>query len=52
MNEERLVHIESDVRRAKVEVFWGETFIIIGVLLSSWQTYVFAVIAWVLITVF
>lgn len=52
MSEERLVNIEADVRRAKTEVFWGETFIIIGFLLSSWQTYVFAAAVWILIAVF
>ncbi|KKS31640.1 MAG: hypothetical protein UV00_C0002G0029 [candidate division WWE3 bacterium GW2011_GWF1_42_14] len=52
MDETRWARYEAEARRAAVMVFWGEVFKILGTLLTSWVTYVAALIIWGLTKIF
>ncbi|KKS03054.1 MAG: hypothetical protein UU64_C0010G0025 [candidate division WWE3 bacterium GW2011_GWF2_41_45] len=52
MNESKWARYEAEAHRAAAMVFWADFFKILGILLTSWQTYVFAFVVWGLIKIF
>ncbi|KKS06190.1 MAG: hypothetical protein UU64_C0026G0009 [candidate division WWE3 bacterium GW2011_GWF2_41_45] len=52
MDEATSARYEAEARRAAAMVFWGDFFKILGILLTSWQTYVFAFVVWWLARIF
>lgn len=52
MDEAQCARYEAEARRAEAMVFWGDFFKILGILVSSWQTYVIAIVVWGLVKIF